>query len=106
MKRCSGRRSGSRKIINFLLTPHNYQCNERPAHKLWCNAGSLHCFLCRRGDLQEGENEFLFLPVALGYWKQHELWDGTYTLDDLLDIAELAEVRRENEKRAAEAARG
>ena len=51
-------------------------------------------------------DEFLFLPVALGYWKQHELWDGTYTLDDLLDIAELAEVRRENEERAAEAALG
>jgi len=47
-------------------------------------------------------DEFLFLPVALGYWKQHELWDGTYTLDDLLDIAELAEVRRENETRAME----
>jgi hypothetical protein len=44
--------------------------------------------------------------VALGYWKQYELWDGTYTLDDLLDIVELAEVRRENEERAAEAARG
>ncbi len=47
-------------------------------------------------------DEFLFLPVALGYWKQHELWDGTYTLDDLLDIAELAEVRMENETRAME----
>ena len=50
-------------------------------------------------------DEFLFLPVALGYWKQHELWDGTYTLDDLLDAAELIQVRRENEIRAAEAAR-
>ena len=39
-------------------------------------------------------------------WRQHVLWDGTYTLDDLLDIAELICVRRENEKRAAEAARG
>ena len=48
---------------------------------------------------------FLFLPVVAGMWKQHELWDGTYTLDDLLDIAELAGVRRINEKRAAEAAR-
>ena len=38
-------------------------------------------------------------------WKQHELWDGTYTLDDLLDAAELIRVRRENETRAAEAAR-
>ena len=26
-------------------------------------------------------DEFLFLPVTLGFWKQHELWDGTYTLD-------------------------
>ena len=49
--------------------------------------------------------EFLCLPVALRYWKQHELWDGTYTLDDLLDAAELIQVRRENEIRAAEAAR-
>jgi hypothetical protein len=39
-------------------------------------------------------------------WRQHELWDGTYTLDDLLDIVELIRVRRENEKRAAAAARG
>ena len=38
-------------------------------------------------------------------WKQHELWDGTYTLDDLLDAAELILVRRENERRAADAAR-
>ena len=48
-------------------------------------------------------NEFLFLPVASGMWRQHELWDGTYTLDDLLDIVELIRVRRENEYRAAEA---
>ena len=41
--------------------------------------------------------------MALGYWKQHELWDGTYILDDLLDIAEMVEVRRENENRALEA---
>ena len=34
-------------------------------------------------------------------WKQHELWDGTYTMDDLLDAAELIQVRRENEERAA-----
>ena len=48
-------------------------------------------------------DEFLFLPVAAGLWRQHELWDGTYTLDDLLDIAELIRVRRENEIRAKEA---
>ena len=56
---------------------------------------------CRAPNL----NEFLFLPVSAGLWRQHELWDGTYTLDDLLDAAELILVRRENEKRAAEAAR-
>ena len=50
-------------------------------------------------------DEFMFLPVSAGMWKQHELWDGTYTLDDLLDAAELIRVRRENEKRAADAAR-
>ncbi len=36
---------------------------------------------------------------------QHELWDGTHTLDDLLDIMELLRIRRENETRAAEAVR-
>ena len=50
-------------------------------------------------------DEFLFLPVAAGMWKQHELWDGTYTLDDLLDAVELIRVRRENEARAADAVR-
>ena len=47
---------------------------------------------------------FLFLPVAEGLWRQHELWDGTYTLDDLLDISEMIRVKRENEWRATEAA--
>ena len=36
--------------------------------------------------------------------KKHELWDGTYTLGDLLDIAELIRIRAENEYRAREAA--
>ena len=45
------------------------------------------------------------MPVAAGFWKQHELWDGTYTLDDLLDIMELIRVRNENQIRAAEASR-
>ena len=46
-------------------------------------------------------DSFLFLPVSAGLWRQHELWDGTYTLDDLLDAVELIRVRRENEYRAA-----
>lgn len=49
--------------------------------------------------------EFLFLPVAAGFRKPHELRDGTCTLDDLLDIVELIRVRNENQTRAAEAAR-
>ena len=45
-------------------------------------------------------DEFLFLPVSAGLWKQHELWDDTYTLDDLLDATELIRVKHENEWRA------
>lgn len=33
-----------------------------------------------------------------GYWKQHELWDGTYTLDDLADIHEMMIVKGTNER--------
>jgi hypothetical protein len=32
-------------------------------------------------------------------WKQHELWDGTYTFNDWLDACELIEVKLENEQR-------
>ncbi len=45
-------------------------------------------------------DEFVYIPVAAGMWKQHEMWDGTYTLDDLLDAVELISVMRENEVRA------
>jgi hypothetical protein len=38
-------------------------------------------------------------------WQQHQLWDGTYTLDDLLDAHEMMTVKNENERRAYEAAR-
>lgn len=39
-------------------------------------------------------------PVVNGMWRQHECWDGTYTLDDLLDAHEMLAVRAENERRA------
>jgi hypothetical protein len=26
------------------------------------------------------------LPVSEKYWRQHELWDGTYTFEDLIEI--------------------
>ncbi|WP_374214201.1 DUF6889 family protein [Candidatus Desulfosporosinus nitrosoreducens] len=38
-------------------------------------------------------------------WQQHEVWDGTYTFDDLCDAHEILNVKRENELRAQEAAR-
>ena len=50
-------------------------------------------------------DEILFSPVIAGHWKQHETWDGTYSLDDLLDIIEVMHVRAENERRAQEQAR-
>ncbi|WP_157261499.1 DUF6889 family protein [Paenibacillus sp. A3] len=49
-------------------------------------------------------NEFVYAPVMTGIWQQHQVWDGTYTLDDLLDAHEMLEVRYENERRAYEAA--
>lgn len=33
-------------------------------------------------------------------WRQYELWDGTYTLDDLLDAHEIMQVMNENTNRA------
>jgi hypothetical protein len=43
-------------------------------------------------------DEFAFAPVMAGFWKQHELFDGTYTVDDLLDIHEMMLVQEENAK--------
>lgn len=47
-------------------------------------------------------DSWAFLPVSAGMWKQHELWDGTYTLDDLMDIIEILKVKAENERRSLE----
>lgn len=38
-------------------------------------------------------------------WQQHEVWDGTYTLDDLADAHEMLSVRYENEQRGYDAAK-
>lgn len=32
-------------------------------------------------------------------WRQHEIWDGTYTLGDLLDAHEIMSVKAENQRR-------
>jgi len=44
-------------------------------------------------------DDFVFAPVMAGDWKQHETWDGTYTMDDLLDWHEMQAVKQENEQR-------
>ena len=38
--------------------------------------------------------------MSLGEWQQHQLWDGTYDLDDLLNWHEMVTVREENKRRA------
>lgn len=48
---------------------------------------------------------FAFAPVAAGLWRQHELSDGTYDFDDLLDAHELLAVRAENARRMQDAMR-
>ena len=48
-------------------------------------------------------DEFVFSPVIAKDWKQHELWDGTYTWTDLLDWHEVASVKYENDRLKAEA---
>ena len=55
----------------------------------------------------EGVNydSFLMTPVVDGMWRQHEVWDGTYTLGDLLDAHEIISVRVENQRRADEQAK-
>jgi hypothetical protein len=37
-----------------------------------------------------------------GAWQQHQVFDGTYTLDDLLDWIEMNDVKDENERRYRE----
>lgn len=38
-------------------------------------------------------------PVTAGLWRLHETFDGTYTVDDLMDALEILEVRDENAER-------
>ncbi|WP_370871607.1 DUF6889 family protein [Pectinatus haikarae] len=47
-------------------------------------------------------NGWIYAPVTAGIWKQHELWDGTYTFKDLLDAHEMMMVKAENQRREEE----
>lgn len=40
--------------------------------------------------------------MIAGVWKQHELWDGTYTFNDWLDAVEMIQVKNENMERQRE----
>jgi hypothetical protein len=37
-----------------------------------------------------------------GEWRQHEVFDGTYIVDDLIDWHEMKIVKNENERRFRE----
>lgn len=45
-------------------------------------------------------DNFAYAPVFHGMWKQHEVFDGTYSLEDLLDAHEMLLVMNENKRRA------
>jgi hypothetical protein len=45
---------------------------------------------------------FAYAPVIAGAWQQHQVWDGTYNYDDLLDWHEMQSVKNENERRVQE----
>lgn len=49
-------------------------------------------------------NAWVYAPVIAGRWQQHELWDGTYTFRDLLDVHEIMAIEAENRYRAKLAA--
>lgn len=48
-------------------------------------------------------DEFAYAPVMAGMWKQHEVFDGTYDFDDLLDAHEMLAVKAANAMRANKA---
>ncbi len=37
--------------------------------------------------------------MLAGLWRHCELFDGTYSFEDLLDVHELLDVKAENERR-------
>ena len=44
-------------------------------------------------------NPLVWRPVAAGLWRQHETYDGTYDVGDLLNVLEFMDVKEENERR-------
>lgn len=52
----------------------------------------------------DAARQYAMVPVAAGIWRQHEMWDGTYDFDDLLDAHEMLAVQAINKQRAQAAA--
>jgi hypothetical protein len=44
-------------------------------------------------------NPLLWRPVAAKLWRQHEVFDGTYDVGDLLDALEFLDTQEENQRR-------
>ena len=68
-------------------------------------------FGIRRGSDSEVEwnpapfptiDALVWAPVAASLWRQHEISDGTYDVQDLLDVLEFLDVKTENERRYRE----
>lgn len=49
-------------------------------------------------------DSFLYYPVIAEMWKQHEVWDGTYTVDDLINAHIILDLKTENTIRLRESA--
>jgi len=47
-------------------------------------------------------NPLVWRPVAAGLWQQHEMFDGTYDVQDLCDVLEFLDVKEENNRRYVE----
>ena len=52
----------------------------------------------------DAARQYAMVPVMAGIWRQHEMWDGTYDVDELLDAHEMLAVQEENKRRAKAAA--
>ena len=51
--------------------------------------------------MPEGIEAFCWRPVLAGLWRQHELYDGTYDLSDLVEVNAVLDIKAENERRMA-----
>ena len=76
--------------VEGIPRPARHDSVITPVPGLPVTASSAHGFPVTAPNI----DEFLFLPVFARLWQQHELWDGTYTLDDLLDAVELIQITR------------